>query len=348
MRGDGVVPGCDLEVEPGGEDVLAEDRARASRHGEDERDARDRAVLHALRAGGPHDGEAPRLEIEHRATLGVSHQRLGPGPRREAHLHASRRVGRAEERLRPGGVVAVDEDGLGPVHREGLGVGDEPADGELEVPPLLDRALRQHPGPAGLRADEERDRVQRRVAGDADGRLDLGEPASRRLRRVGGEQGRALLQVRHVRLVSGRPTRAELLQREHELDRVEQSDDPCELRRRQSAGEPHELGAGHADVDEETGELRVLHGHRLGRDVEIEPVRDDEAVDHVELGGCTSVQAGDEPRSRRRAQAPGRAARRRRRGRARGAVRPASRGGADARRARRTACYARARRPRSP
>ena len=54
VRGDRVVAGRDLEVEPRGEDVLAEDRPRPARHGEDECDAGDRAVLHALRAGGAH------------------------------------------------------------------------------------------------------------------------------------------------------------------------------------------------------------------------------------------------------------------------------------------------------
>ena len=144
VRGDRVVARRDLEVEPGGEDVLAEDRARPARHREDERDARDRAVLDALRAGGAHDREAARLEVEHRQPLRVAHQRLGAGARREAHLDAARRVRRAEERLRPRRVVAVDEDGLGAVDRQRLRVGDEPADRELEVAALLDRALGHH------------------------------------------------------------------------------------------------------------------------------------------------------------------------------------------------------------
>ena len=202
VRGDRVVPGGDLEVEPRREHVLGEDRPRAAGHREHERDARDRPVLDALRAGRAHDRDAARLEVEHREPLRVAHQRLRPGARREAHLHAARRVRGREERLRPRRVVAVDEHGLGAVDGERLRVRHEPADRELEVPPLLDGALRHHPGPPGLRADEERDRVERRVAGDADRRLDLGEAAPRRLGGVGGEQRRALLEVRHVRLVA--------------------------------------------------------------------------------------------------------------------------------------------------
>ena len=294
VRRDRVVAGRDLEVEPGGEHVLAEDRARPAGHREDERDARDRAVLHALRARRAHDGEAARLEVEHREALRVAHQRLRAGARGEAHLHAARRVGGAEERLRPWRVVAVDEDRLGAVDGEGLRVRDEAADRELEVPPLLDGALRHDAGTTRLRADEERDRVQRRVASHADGRLHLREAAPRRLGRVGREQRGALLEVRHVRLVPRCAPCTELLQREHELDRVEEADDAGELRRRETAREPDELGARDVHVDEHARELEVVERHRLGRDVEIEPVRDDEAVDDVELGRLAAVHAHDD------------------------------------------------------
>ena len=294
MRRDRVVAGGDLEVEPRRQHVLAEDRARPARHGEDERDAGDRAVLHALRAGGAHDSEAARFEVEHRETLRVAHERLRPGAGGEAHLHAARRVGRAEERLRPRRVVAVDEHGLGAVHGERLRVGHEAADRELEVAALLDRALRHRSRPSGLRADEERDRVQRRVARDADRRLHLGEAAPRRLGRVGGEERRALLEVRHVRLVRGRAPRAELLQREHQLDRVEQPDDARELRRRKAAGQPDELGARDVHVDEPAGEVEIVERHGLDRDLEVETVRDDEAVDDVEVGRAAAVHARDD------------------------------------------------------
>ena len=221
VRRDRVVAGRDLEVEPRRQHVLAEDRPRPARHGEDERDTGDRTVLHPLRAGSAHDSEAASFEVEHREPLRVAHERLRPGAGREAHLHAARRVRRPQERLRPRRVVAVDEHRLGAVHRERLRVGHEAADRELEVAALLDRALRHRSGASGLRSDEERDRVQRRVARHADRRLHLGEAAPRRLGRVGGEESRALLEIRHVRLVGGRAPGPELLQSEHQLDRVE-------------------------------------------------------------------------------------------------------------------------------
>ncbi len=291
---DRVVPRGHLEVEPGGDHVLPEDRARASRHRQHERHAGDRAVLDALRSGRPHRRQAACLEVEHRESLRVAHQRLRAGAGGEAHLDAARRVGGAEKRLRPGRVVAVHEDGLGAVDRERLGVGDEPADGELEVPPLLDGALRHHPRAPGLGADEERDRVQRRIAGDSDRRLDLGEPAPSRLGRVRREQRGALLQVRDVRLVGGRPPRSELLQREHQLDGVEEADHAGELRGGEATREPDELGARHVDVHEHAGELSILDLHRFRRDLQVEPVSHEKAVDHVELGGVSSVEPRDD------------------------------------------------------
>ena len=76
VRGDRVVAGGDLEVEPGGDQVLGQDRARAAGQAQRERDARDGAVLHALRPARAHEAEAARLEREHRAALAVAHQRL--------------------------------------------------------------------------------------------------------------------------------------------------------------------------------------------------------------------------------------------------------------------------------
>ena len=295
VRRDRIVARRDLEIEPGGDHVLGEDRAGSARDRQDERDARDRAVLHALRAGGPHDRDAARLEVEHRLPLGRAHQRLRAGARREPHLHAARCVGRPEERLRPRRVVAVGEHGLGAVHRERLGVRHEAADRELEIAALLDRALRHDAGPARLRAHEQRDRVQRRVAGDADRGLDLGEPARGSLGRVGGEQRRALLEVRHVRLVPGEAARAQLLEREHQLDGVERAHDPRELGRREAARKPHQLVAGDVDVDELAGERLVRQRHRLGRHLEVEAVCHQEAVDDVEVARVAPVHPHDDP-----------------------------------------------------
>ena len=59
-----------------------------------------------------------------------------------------------------------------------------------------------------------------------------------------------------MRLVGGRSPGAQALEREHHLDRVEQADDARELGRREAAGQPHELGARHVDVDEQARERR--------------------------------------------------------------------------------------------
>ena len=98
-----------------------------------------------------------------------------------------------------------------------------------------------------------------------------------------------------MRLVRRGAARAELLQREHELDRVEEADDARELRRRQTAREAHELGARDVHVDEHVRELEVVERHRLRSHVEVDPVRDDEAVDDVELGSVAAVHPRDDP-----------------------------------------------------
>ena len=73
----------------------------------------------------------------------VAHQALGARARGEAHLEAARGVAGGQEGLRPGRVVAVDEDLLGAVDRDRLGVRRQAAHAELELGALLDRALRQ-------------------------------------------------------------------------------------------------------------------------------------------------------------------------------------------------------------
>ena len=224
----------------------------------------------------------------------MPHQRLGAGAGREAHLDAAAGVRGSEERLRPGRVVAVVERLVRAVDRERLGVRHEALDGEPEVEALLHRALRHHAGAPGLRTDQQRHGIQRRVARHPDGRLAFGEAAQRSLGGVGGEQRRVLLEVRDVRLVGGCPPGAQALEREHHLDRVEQAGDTRELRRRQPAGEPHELGAWDVDVDQQARQSRVLECHRLGGDGEVDPVRGDEAVERVEALARLPVELADD------------------------------------------------------
>ena len=94
---------------------------------------------------------------------------------------------------------------------------------------------------------------------------------------------------------------------------------------RQAAREADELAARNADVDEHARQLDVVERHRLGCDLQVEPVGDDEAVDDVELRRGAAVHARRRRRLRRPAPAPGRSARRRRRARARAAARRALR-----------------------
>ena len=112
-----------------------------------------------------------------------------------------------------------------------------------------------------------------------------------------------------MRLVARVAPGAELLQRHHQLDRVEHPDHAGELRGRQAPREPHELGARDVDVDEHPRELLVGERHRLRGDVQVEAVGDEEAVDRRRTRRRRGRRAGRRRRPRRRAPARGRTGR---------------------------------------
>ncbi len=259
------------------------------------RHAVDPPVLHALRARRPRDGDAARLEVQHRAALGGAHQALGPGAAGEAHLEAARGVAGGEEGLRPRRVVAVHEDLLRAVDRDRLGVRRQPAQPELELRPLLDRALRERAGRGHLRAHQQRQGVGRRVAQHGDGRLQLAEAERHGRGRVGREQQRMVDAVGHVRLDRRRPPHAHLGHRRQQLDGREQRQHLGDAGRRHAAHQARELGAGDVRVDEHAGELQRLERHRLLGDVDVDPVAGDELVDEVEVGLGAPVELDDPP-----------------------------------------------------
>ena len=96
-----------------------------------------------------------------------------------------------------------------------------------------------------------------------------------------------------MRLVAGVTARTQLLQGHHQLDGIEHPDDPRELGGRQPAREAHERVARDVDVDEHAREPLVGERHRLVGDLQIEAVRDEEAVDHVEVRSIAAVEPHD-------------------------------------------------------
>ncbi len=96
-----------------------------------------------------------------------------------------------------------------------------------------------------------------------------------------------------MRLVRRRPSRAQLLQREHQLDRVEQSDDPRQSSGRQAAREANKLVTWHVDIDEPPRNLRVLELRPLGGNVEVEPVAGDEVVERIPVPFAPAVELDD-------------------------------------------------------
>ena len=184
MRQDGVVAGRAFEVEQGRQHVLGQDLPHAAGHGAGDGRAVDAAVLGALHAHRPLQAEAARLEIEERLALVDAHQQLAAGARGAARLEAAAGIGRDQEGLRPGRVVAVDEGALGAVDRHGLGVGGEPGQRQAQLLGLLDRALHQRVAAGDRRADLAADRVRAaRCARPAPWSRSRRSPAGRRSRR---------------------------------------------------------------------------------------------------------------------------------------------------------------------
>ena len=182
-----------------------------------------------------------------------------------------------------------------------------------------------------------RDRVQRRVARDADRGLQLGEASRAGLGRVGREQRRVVLQVRDVRLVRRGSARAELLQREHHLDRIEAA------RRREPAGQASALSKGRPASRAGSRRRRGGVRSRRRRASPPPPQPPDRCPDgrrsgrDVEVVLASAVDLDDVARPRRRGSARGRSGRPWRRARAPDTARPRARAAARAARATRTA-----------
>ena len=96
-----------------------------------------------------------------------------------------------------------------------------------------------------------------------------------------------------MRLVAGVAARTQLLQGHHQLDGIEHPDDARELGGRQPARDAHERVARDVDVDEHAREPLVGERHRLLGDLQVDSVRDEEAVDHVEVRSVAAVEPHD-------------------------------------------------------
>ncbi len=98
-----------------------------------------------------------------------------------------------------------------------------------------------------------------------------------------------------MRLVRRRAPRAQLLQREHQLDRIEQRDDPRQTRWGQAARKPNQLVARHADIDEPPRDLHVLELRSLAGNVQVEPVAGDEVIERIPVLLAPAVELDDPP-----------------------------------------------------
>ena len=290
MGGQGVVARGQLQVQQGRDQIFGQHSPDAARQGLRQGDATDGAVLHSLGAGSLDGHQAAGFQIQHGLGFGVPHERLRAGARGKPHLDAAGGVGRGQKGFRPGGVVAVPEGLLGAVDGEGLGVGGQAQQGQLQAEGLLHGALGQGRAPAGLGTDEQGQGVEGGVAGDAHRGLQLGEAPFHRLGRVGGQQGRIFLAVGHVGLVGGGPAGPHLLQGHHHFHGIEPVDHLHDLGGGQSAEELHQVPSGHADVDQPASQLGGVQRHGCFGPGQVDGVAGDKLVDEVECGFRLAIQ----------------------------------------------------------
>jgi len=288
-----VVARGDFQVQAHRGQVLGQHRADAAGHAARHADATDGPVLQALHAGALGEHDAADLQVEHRLALGIGHLHFGAGARCEAHLQAARGIGRSEESLGPGGVVTVDEHGLGAIDRHRFGICGDAAHAELQLCGFFQRALRDHAAAAGLRADQEAQGREWGIARHADRVLHLREAVEAGLSAIGRDEYGIVLQVRHVTLGGGGAARPHLLGAHHHLQDIEVFQHFGDFCRGQSRENLGHTGAGRLDVHHHAGDFfRIECHHPLGNG-RIDGVVRDEPFDHVELAARVAIHFDD-------------------------------------------------------
>ena len=182
---------------------------------------------------------------------------------------------------------------------------------------LLDGALGERARGGDLAADEERQRVRRRVAQHGDRGLELAEAVRDRRGGIGGDQQRMVDAVRDVRLDRRGPAHPHLLHRLEDLDGGEKRERRRDLGGRHARGQPRDLGArdrrDRRAIRANSTVSSAIASSATDRSM---PVAGDELVDQVELLLGLAVELDHAAVLDPRGTARGRRGSRTRRGRA--------------------------------
>ena len=160
----------------------------------------------------------------------------------------------------------------------------------MQAKRLFHGALGECRATAGLRADQQRQRIEGRVASDSDGGFQLGETAFHGFRRISRKQRRMLLTVGDVRLIRRRAARAHFLHRHHHLDDIQAVHHLRQLGRGQPTKEPKNFVARNIEVGQRARQSQRIRRHaRLG-DRRIDGIVRDESIKQVKLAFRPAVQ----------------------------------------------------------
>ncbi|MNI52657.1 hypothetical protein D3C73_1074570 [compost metagenome] len=148
----------------------------------------------------------------------------------------------------------------------------------------------KHARTAALRTNQQRQRVKRRIAGDAYGRFLLGKTTDPRLGGIGGNLHRVIFQVGDVTLVRGCASGAHFLQRHHHFHHVHFCHHLHRFRRGDGGGNGNNLFPTDVDIHQHSGDVQRVKLHCPFGFRDVNRVVSNKTVNHVELCTIFTVQ----------------------------------------------------------
>ncbi|CRI80500.1 Uncharacterised protein [Salmonella enterica subsp. enterica serovar Typhi] len=163
---------------------------------------------------------------------------------------------------------------------------------ELQLGGFFQGALSQYARTTNLRADQQRDGVERRVACYRNRGFLFVKPAPCAFGGIGGNLHRVILDVGDVRLLRRRAACAHFLHRHHHLNHVHMRNHFNNFRRGHGGGQRNDFAALDVRIAEHVSQLDRIHRHHFFGAVQVDAVAGDKVVDQVEFANRFSVQLG--------------------------------------------------------
>ena len=163
---------------------------------------------------------------------------------------------------------------------------------ELQLGGFFQRALSQYARTAYLRADQQRDGVERRVARYRNGGFLFVKSAPCAFGGVGGNLYRVIFDVGDVRLLGWGAAGAHFLHRHHHLNDVHMRNHFDNFCRRHRGGQRDDFAAFNVRIAQHVGQLNRIHRHHFFGAIQVNAVAGDKVVDQVKIAHRFPVQLG--------------------------------------------------------